>query len=52
MKLQTSQRGKQYLETARMLLRVAKTVTDEVVACQLKALTNEYELARRERVGR
>jgi len=51
MKLQTSQGGKQYLKTARMLLRVAQTMTDEVVACQLKALTDEYESARRERVG-
>ena len=41
MKLQTSQRGKQYLQTARTLLRVAQTVTDEVVASRLKALTDD-----------
>jgi hypothetical protein len=43
MTFQISQRGKQYLQTARTLLRAAQTMTDEVVAGQLKALADEYE---------
>jgi hypothetical protein len=38
-----SQRGKQYLETARTLLRAAKTMTDQAVAGQLKALADDYQ---------
>jgi hypothetical protein len=38
-----SQRGKEYLETARTLLRAAQTVTDNAVAGQLKALADDYE---------
>ena len=38
-----SQRGKEYLETAQTLLRAAQTMTDRVVATQLKALADDYE---------
>ena len=38
-----SQRGKQYLETARALVRVAQTMTDQAIASQLKALADDYE---------
>jgi hypothetical protein len=38
-----SQRGKQYLKTAETLLRAAQTMTDETIACQLRALADEYE---------
>ena len=38
-----SQRGKQYLETARTLLRTAKTMTDQAIAGQLKALAEDYQ---------
>jgi hypothetical protein len=38
-----SQRGKEYLETARTLLRAAKTMTDQAVADQLKALAEDYQ---------
>jgi hypothetical protein len=38
-----SQRGKEYLETARTLLRAAKTMTDQAVASQLKALADDYQ---------
>jgi hypothetical protein len=38
-----SQRGKEYLETARTLLRAAKTMTDQTVASQLKALADDYQ---------
>ena len=43
MTLQISQRGKEYLKTARTLLRAAKTVTDEAIAAHLKALADDYE---------
>ena len=43
MSIQISQRGKQYLETARTLLREAQTMTDSVIASQLKALADDYE---------
>jgi hypothetical protein len=43
MNIQISQRGKQYLETSRTLLRVAKTTTDPVIAGQLKSLAQDYE---------
>jgi len=43
MTFQISQRGKQYLQTAQTLLRAAQTMTDEVVASQLKALADDYE---------
>ena len=43
MTLQISQRGKQYLRTAETLLRAAHTMTDRVIAGQLKALADDYE---------
>ena len=43
MTLQISQRGKQYLKTARTLLRSAKTMTDATIAGQLRALADDYE---------
>ena len=43
MTLQISQRGKEYLETAQTLLRTAKTMTDQAIAGQLKALADDYE---------
>jgi hypothetical protein len=38
-----SQRGKQYLETARTLLRAAQTMTDQAIASQLRTLADDYE---------
>jgi hypothetical protein len=38
-----SQRGKEYLETARTLLRAAQTMTDRAIASQLKALADDYQ---------
>jgi hypothetical protein len=43
MTVQISNRGKEYLETARTLLRAAKTMTDSAIAGQLKALADDYE---------
>jgi hypothetical protein len=43
MTLQISRRGKQYLKTAQTLLSNAKTMTDQAVAAQLKALADDYE---------
>ena len=43
MTLQISQRGRQYLKTAETLLRAAQTMTDRVVAHQLKTLADTYE---------
>ena len=43
MTIQISQRGKQYLQTARTLIRAAQTMTDEAIAGQLKALADNYE---------
>jgi hypothetical protein len=43
MTLQISSRGKQYLKTAQTLLRAAQTMTDGVIAAQLKALADDYE---------
>ena len=43
MTTQISQRGKQYLQTARTLLRAAQTMTDEVIARQLQLLAEDYE---------
>ena len=43
MTFQISQRGKQYLKTAETLLRAAQTMTDRVVATQLRALADDYE---------
>jgi hypothetical protein len=43
MTFEISQRGKQYLETARTLLRAAQTMTDQAIAGQLKALADDYQ---------
>jgi hypothetical protein len=43
MTFQVSKRGKEYLETARTLLRAAQTMTDQAIAGQLKALADDYE---------
>jgi hypothetical protein len=43
MTLQISQRGEEYLRTAQTLLRTAKTMTDQAVAGQLKALADDYQ---------
>jgi hypothetical protein len=43
MTVQISQRGKEYLETARTLLRAAQTMTDSAIAAQLKALADDYQ---------
>jgi hypothetical protein len=43
MTFQISSRGKQYLKTAQTLLRAAQTMTDGVIAAQLKALADDYE---------
>jgi hypothetical protein len=51
MTFQISQRGKQYLKTAETLLRAAQTMTDRMVASQLKALAGDYE-RRAERASR
>jgi hypothetical protein len=43
MTLQISQRGKEHLKTAQILLRTAETMTDPAIAAQLKALADNYE---------
>jgi hypothetical protein len=43
MTLQISRRGREYLETAQTLLRAARTMTDQAVAGQLKALADDYQ---------
>lgn len=43
MTIRIARRDKQYLETARTLLRVARTMTDRAVARQLQALADDYE---------
>jgi hypothetical protein len=43
MTLQLSGRGKQYLETAKALLRSAQSMTDRAVALQLRTLAEDYE---------
>ena len=43
MTLHISRRGKQYLKTAQTLLRAARTMTDQAVAGQLKALADDYQ---------
>ena len=37
------QRGKQYLQTAKTLLRAAQTMTDQAIADRLKALADDYQ---------
>jgi hypothetical protein len=41
--LRISQRGNEYLKTARTLLRATKTIADQAIAAQLKALADGYE---------
>jgi hypothetical protein len=43
MTFRISKRGKEYLETARTLLRAAQTMTDSAIAGQLKALADDYQ---------
>lgn len=43
MTVHISQRGKEYREIARTLLRAAQTMTDTAVAGQLKALADDYQ---------
>jgi hypothetical protein len=43
MKVQISQRGKVYLQTARTLLHQAQAMTDRTIAGQLKALADDYQ---------
>ena len=43
MTLQISQRGNEYFKTARTLLRATKTIADQAIAAQLKALADGYE---------
>jgi hypothetical protein len=52
MTLQISQRGKEYLKTAQTLLRTAKTMTDQAIAAQLKALADDYERRAAEKASR
>ena len=40
---QISQRAKEYLETARALLRAAQTMTDRAIAAQLRALADNCQ---------
>jgi len=40
---QISQRGREYLKTAETLLRAAQSMTDSVVASQLKSLADDYQ---------
>jgi hypothetical protein len=43
MTFRISQRGKEYLKTAQTLLRAAQTMSDRVIADQLKALADDYQ---------
>ena len=43
MTFQISRRGKEYLKTARTLLRAAQTMADHTIAGQLKTLADDYE---------
>jgi hypothetical protein len=43
MTLEVSRRAREHLKTAQSLLRAAKTMTDQAIADQLKALAQEYE---------
>jgi hypothetical protein len=43
MTVQISRRGKEYLETARTLLRAAQNMTDQAIAGQLRALADDYQ---------
>jgi len=43
MTLHISRRGNQYLKTAQTLLRTARTMTDQAIAGQLKALADDHQ---------
>ena len=43
MTFQISRRGKEYLKTARTLLRAAQTMADHTIGGQLKTLADDYE---------
>jgi len=43
MNVQVSRRGKEYVETARTLLRTAQTMTDRLIASRLQALADDYQ---------
>jgi hypothetical protein len=43
MKFHISQRSNEYFKTAQTLLRTAKTMTDQAIAGQLKALADDYQ---------
>ncbi len=43
MTFQISQRGDQYLKTAKTLLRAAETMTDPAIAGQLRTLADDYQ---------
>ncbi len=43
MTLHASQQCREYMETARTLIRAAQTMTDRAVAGQLRALAEDYE---------
>jgi hypothetical protein len=43
MTLQISRRGKEYLETAQTLLRVAETMTNAAIADQIRARADDYQ---------
>jgi len=43
MTFEISHRGKEYLKTAQTLIRAAKTMTDQAIANQLRALADDYE---------
>ena len=43
MTFQISRRGKPLLESAQTLLRAVRTMTDSVIADQLKALADDYQ---------
>ena len=40
---QISQRGRECLKTAELLLRAAQTLTDGVIASQIRALADDYQ---------
>jgi hypothetical protein len=40
---QISRRGKEYLKTAKTLLRSAQAITDRAIADQLKARADDYQ---------
>jgi hypothetical protein len=43
MNVQMSRRGREYVKTARTLLRTAQTMTNRVIASRLEALADDYQ---------